>query len=75
MIVRFIQSLISNISPYRVGDVADLDNRTAEKYIKAGICVPVKKVQRAQARPQAQQAIEQQTVSQPKRKRRTRAKK
>ena len=72
MKVEFIKSLISNVAGHRAGDVADLDEQTAKRYIQAGIAKPVQVKERAQSKPKIERAVQAQEVQKPKRRGRRR---
>ena len=72
MKVRFIKSLISNVAGRRAGDVAEIGKEEAQRFIQAGIAVPVRegKQERATAATQAEQAVKETAENKPVRRRR-----
>jgi len=72
MKVEFIKSLISNVAGHRAGDVVDLDEQTAKRYIQAGIAKPAQLKERAQRKPKVERAMDAQEVQKPKRRGRRR---
>ena len=57
MKVKFIKSLIGT-PPYKSGEEADLSQSLALRYIKSGICIPIKeeKVEQANVKPVTEMA-------------------
>lgn len=50
MKVRILNSLISNVSPYRSGDIVLLNENEAKRLIKAGHAVEIKEIETTKAK-------------------------